>query len=324
MRNWLTEHLQIDIPVISAPMAGVAGGELARAVSAAGGFGMVGVGSAVSAGWVSEQLGQARSDGKPFGVGLLGWAIDDPGEVLPAVIAAGPALVSVSYGGELSDWVAALHDAGITVATQVGNLTDAHEADGIGVDLLVVRGGEGGGHGRNEVATLPLLQAVLDEVDTPVVGAGGIGTARGVAAVLAAGAVGAWVGTAFAACPEGTSSAAAREAILAAEVSDTVYTRVFDLAQGYGWPTEFGGRALINAVTQIWAGRESELERQSAALTALSDQVRTARAAGDVGYSPVYAGESAGLVHRSRSAAEVVADLAGAATYLRAAAAAWD
>src|SRR5690606_38237949 len=127
--------------------------------------------------------------------GVVGWAVGDAAELADVIVAADPALVSISYGGDLSDWIAVLHDAGIPVATQVGNPEDAREADGIGTDLLVVRGGEAGGHGRNEVGTLPLLQAVLEEVDTPVVAAGGLATARGLAAVLAAGACGGWFGT---------------------------------------------------------------------------------------------------------------------------------
>ncbi|GGM18248.1 NAD(P)H-dependent flavin oxidoreductase [Nakamurella endophytica] len=320
MQTWLTEHAQIDVPVISAPMGGVAGGALARAVSAAGALGMVGAGPGTDPDWIARELDVVASAGRPFGVGLLGWAVTDVDAVLAVLAPARPVLVSVSYGGELSDWVAGLHDAGITVATQVGTLDDARDADAIGVDLLVVRGAEAGGHGRNQVATLPLLQAVLDDVDTPVVAAGGIGTARGVAAVVAAGAAGAWVGTAFATCREAATAAPAREALLAAGLEDTVYTRVFDLAQGAGWPAEFGGRALTNAVTRTWAGREQELEARPPALTALADQVAKARADGDVAFAPVWAGQAVGLVERPRTAAELVAELARADALLRRAA----
>ncbi|MTD17290.1 nitronate monooxygenase [Nakamurella sp. YIM 132087] len=320
MRTWLTDHLQIEIPVVSAPMAGVAGGRLARAVSAAGALGMVGIGTSADPAWIEQELSEAASAGKPFGVGLIGWSVGDPADILPLVVAAGPALVSVSYGGELSDWVAGLHDAGITVATQVGTLDDARDADAIGVDVLVARGAEAGGHGRNQVATLPLLQAVLEEIDAPVIAAGGIATARGVAAVLAAGAVGAWVGSAFATATEADTGPHAREAMVGAELTDTVYTRVFDLAQRLAWPREFGGRALVNGVTDTWAGREDELERQPAALTALSDQVVSARADGDVSVAPVYAGQAVGLVSSVRPAARIVAELATAEDLLRKAA----
>src|SRR5204862_3599478 len=117
----------------------------------------------------------------------------------------------------------------------------------------------GGGHGRHDVATLPLLQAVLDAVDVPVLAAGGIATARGLAAVLAAGAVGGWVGTAFLGCPESAWPAARRSRIFSAGMGDTVYTKAFDVGLGGRWPEEFGGRAVRNAFSDTWHGREGEL-----------------------------------------------------------------
>jgi nitronate monooxygenase len=176
------------------------------------------------------------------------------------------------------------------------------------VDVVVARGGEGGGHGRDEVATLPLLQSVLDAVRVPVLAAGGIATARGLAAVLAAGAEGAWVGTAFLGCVETTTSEAARRRILAADETGTAYGRVFDLAQRLAWPAEYGGRALRNAFFDRWAGHEEELaadERAPGELTA-------ARRADDFDTAYIYAGQAVGMVRRQRTAADVVADFAAA------------
>ena len=95
-----------------------------------------------------------------------------------------------------------------------------------GVDVIVARGAEGGGHGEPLVGTLPLLEGVLDAVSVPVLAAGGIASGRGLAAVLAAGASGAWMGTAFAAATESLASAAARTALFAAKETDTVTTTV--------------------------------------------------------------------------------------------------
>lgn len=311
MDTWLTEQFNLTVPVVCAPMAGVAGGRLAAAVGAAGALGMVGVRPGATIGWLDEQLATASAAGRPYGVGLVGWGIQEDDPLLARVIAARPALVSISFG-DITEHVAPLHDAGIVVAAQAGNLDEALAADAIGVDLIVARGSEGGGHGRNEIATLPLLQQVLDAVDTPVLAAGGIGTRRGLAAVLAAGAEGGWVGTAFMTCPEADTPPESRHAVVEAGAGDTVYSRVFDLARGLGWPAEYGGRSLINEVTRTWSGREDELAGGGPAVTALGDQIRSAVAAGDAAFAPVYAGQSAGLVETSRPAAEVVADLAGA------------
>ena len=198
----------------------------------------------------------------------MAWALDQDDGLLDVVAGEAPALVSVSYG-PYERWIAPLHDAGIVVATQVGTLSEAVSAEQAGVDVLVARGGEGGGHGRNDVATLPLLQGVLDAVQLPVLAAGGIGTARGLAAVLAAGAAGAWVGTAFLACTEAATSAGARELLVTASDTDTVYGRVFDVGQRLTWPPEYGGRALRNAFFDRWVGREDELAADDVAAAEL-------------------------------------------------------
>jgi nitronate monooxygenase len=323
VRTWLTEQFDLSVPLISAPMAGVSGGRLAAAVSEGGALGMIGVSPSSSASWLNSQLKLAAGTGRSYGVGLLGWALEISDSPMRQVIAARPDLVAISFG-EVERWVAPLHDSGIALAAQAGNLLEAFELEDMGVDIIVVRGGEGGGHGRNEVATLPLLQAVLSEVDVPVVAAGGIATGRGLAAVLAAGAVGAWVGTAFTCCPEADTSMEAQEAIVRAELGDTVYGRIFDIAQHLPWPSEYGGRALRNKFSEVWQGREDELSAGTPASVAAADQVRAARQADDTRYAPVYAGQAAGLVDGERPVADVLAEFATAATHLRAVAALLD
>jgi nitronate monooxygenase len=311
LRTPLTDLLSLDIPVVGAPMAGVAGGALAAAVSAAGGLGMIGVGSSVPPDTIRAEADRARLAGARFGIGLMAWALERRPDLFDAAIAAGPALVSVSFGA-YAPWVDRLHQAGIMAATQVGDVEAARAAVGCGVDLLVARGAEGGGHGRDSVATLPLLQAVLDAVDLPVLAAGGIGTPRGLAAVLAAGAAGAWVGTALLCCQEATTSPAARARIHAARETDTVYTRVFDVALGFAWPPEFGGRALQNDFTRRWAGNERGLASDKQA----RQQLATARTRDDYDTAFIYAGQGVGMVADERSAAEVVAGLAAGAERL--------
>jgi nitronate monooxygenase len=310
VRTWLTERFGLTVPVVAAPMAGVSTGRLAAAVSASGGLGMIGTGPAAKSDRLREQCGIAREAG-PFGVGLMAWALALDDALVDVVAAEAPALMSLSYG-PYERWIEPLRAAGIVVATQVGTLAEARAAERAGVDLLVARGGEGGGHGRADVATLPLLQSVLDVVQVPVVAAGGIGTARGLAAVLAAGAVGAWVGTAFLACTEAATSAGARARLLAAKDTDTAYGRVFDVGQRLPWPPEYGGRALRNAYFDHWAGHEDALASDDEACA----QLVTARQQGDFDVACVYAGEGVGLLVGEKSAAAVVAEFAEAQALL--------
>ena len=312
MHTWLTEQFEIRVPVIGAPMAGPGEGGLAAAVSAGGGLGMVGVNSNRSASWVGRQAEIAGAAGHRFGIGLLAWALAANPEQLDAAVASAASLVSVSFG-DFAPHVRHLKDAGMRVTTQVGNLEEALTAERCGVDFLVVRGAEGGGHGRNEVGTLPLLQTVLDKARVPVVAAGGIANARGLAAVLAAGAAGAWVGTAFLGCREAGSSPRAREQLFSAAETGTAYGRVFDVAQMLDWPAEYGGRALRNRYFDHWHNRLAALAQDQEAL----DQLEAARADEDYETAHLYAGQGVGLLESARPAAEVLDEFATAEDLLR-------
>jgi len=300
IKTALTRWFDLDAPVFGAPMAGVAGGELARAVSLGGGLGMIGVGPDTTTGWIAEQARIPAGADVSYGVGLMAWAVDRRPELLAAAIAAEPVLVSVSFG-DPGPFVGPLHDAGIAVATAVNSLADLDRAQTAGADVIVAQGTEAGGH-TGQRATLPLLQEVLAATDRPVLAAGGIATGAGLAAVLVAGAAGAWLGTPFLTSPEATNTAGIRERVRAAGGDDTVLTSAFDIAQGVPWPARWPGRALVNEFTEAWHGREPELRGDTAA----ADLVRRARAEGDLANAPVYAGESVGLVTAEESATDVV------------------
>ncbi|WP_405056203.1 nitronate monooxygenase [Kribbella sp. NBC_01505] len=295
-------------------MANVSGGKLTAAISAAGGLGMLGAGSAVTADWIRTEGTIAAKANKPWGIGLMAWSVDQRPEHLEAVLELKPDLVSLSFGN-YAPYVAPLQAAGITVATQAGTLADAREARAAGVDLIVARGAEAGGHGRNAVATLPLLQAILDETDLPVLAGGGISGARGLAAVLAAGAQGGWIGTAFLTCVEGLTKEAVAQRVIEADETDTVYGTVFDAASRAGWPDEFGGRALRNQYFDQWEGREQELKANDTGHSEYVEGTKTA----DVTRASIYAGQGVGALTGRPTAAEVLDGFAGYRTYLQAA-----
>lgn len=310
------------VPVVSAPMAGVADAALAIAVSRAGALGAIGIAGTRTRDWIEAQLAALTAADVPFGIGLMAWSLPENDTVFELALAARPTVLSISLG-ELQPWLGRARAAGVTVAVQVGTVAEAAAAEQAGADVIVARGAEAGGHGRAELATLPLLQHVLETVTVPVLAAGGIATARGLAAVLAAGAAGAWAGTAFAGCIEATSAAGPRRALAAADATRTVYTRAFDIAQRLPWPKEYGGRALSNDFTARWADAEDDLAAVVAAedpAGGLTAAMRAARAAGDAATAPVYAGQGVGQIRVDVPAAEVVAEFARAPELLRAAA----
>jgi len=294
----------IQTPVVNAPMGGAAGGRLAAAVSRAGGLGMIGMGSASSAAHLKAELRHVTELEQPFGIGLIDWVMRSDPDLLSTAIAAQPALLCISFGHDLS-WTQQAHDSGIATATQIATARQGEQAAAEGVDVIVARGREGGGHGQPAVATLPLLTTILDQVDVPVLAAGGIASARGLAAVLAAGAAGAWIGTLFAACPEALTSEHARQALFAAAETDTVITSLFDRAQRYPWPTQFPERVVRNPLLDQWSKHRDDVMNDRTAEKGL----REAFGAADSSLAPVDAGEGVGLIDAARSASDVIADL---------------
>ena len=155
----LTRLLGVRHPIVSAPMAGWSGGELAGAVSAAGAFGMIGVGSSTPTAWIPEQAKLARGHG-PFGFGLMSWVLEKRPELLDAVLDEEPAAVSLSFGDPMP-FVDRIRAAGAVTMSQVQDARKAERAVEAGVDVLVAQGTDAGGH-TGRVGTMPLLQRVLE------------------------------------------------------------------------------------------------------------------------------------------------------------------
>jgi nitronate monooxygenase len=298
----------LRVPIVNAPMGGVAGGRLAAAVTAAGGLGMVGMGSVATRELLQTQLQQVRG---AFGIGLVDWVMRNEPGLLEDALAAGPILLSVSFGTDWS-WVAKAQDAGIPTVTQVYDSPGARQAVDAGIDILVARGSEGGGHGDAKLGTLPLLDNVLDAVSVPVLAGGGIASPRSLAAVLAAGASGAWIGTRLAACPEALTGDGSRRALIAARATDTAITRVFDLAKGLPWPARFQSRVLANDFVARWAGKEDALAADRPAREELAASI----SADDYRIAPVTAGQGVGMISDDAPVGDVIEKMCAGAEEL--------
>lgn len=136
-------------------------------------------------------------------------------------------LVDFHQGDPDKVLVDAMHQAGALASWQIGTADEARAAEQAGCDLIIAQGIEAAGFVRGRAGTMALLQEVLDAVSVPVLVAGGIGTARGVAAALAAGADGVRVGTRFLAASEAGADHRYVEALIAAHAEDTVLTDRF-------------------------------------------------------------------------------------------------
>ena len=227
MKTRLTEILDIEHPVMLAGMGGVSYSALVVAVSEAGGFGCLGASTMGYDAMVEEIAAVRAATDKPFGVDLLTAA---PGDMVQAVnaIADGGATAFVAGLGVPRDVVDLCHKRNLLVVNMCGKVRHAIAAVEAGCDLVVAQGTEAGGH-TGTVATFPLVPQVVDAVGDriPVVAAGGISDGRGLAAALALGADGIWVGTRFIATPEARAVAGYKDQLLALAEDGTVVTRAF-------------------------------------------------------------------------------------------------
>ena len=227
MRTRLTELLDIEHPIMLAGMGGVSYHRLVAAVSEAGGIGTLGA-STMSADELPEEMRRVRElTDKPFGVDLL-TAL--PGQVERGIadVIAGGARIFVAGLGVPREAIDALHDANILVGSMAGKVRHAIGAVASGCDFVVAQGTEAGGH-TGTVATMALVPQCVDAVgdQVPVVAAGGLYDGRGLAAALALGADGVWIGTRFIATPEARAVAGYKETLLATPEDGTVISRAY-------------------------------------------------------------------------------------------------
>lgn len=296
----LTALLGIEHPIVSAPMAFVAGGRLAAAVSQAGGLGLIGGGYG-DPDWIARE--QAAAGNARVGVGFITWSLNAQPDLLDRSLEHSPAAVMLSFG-DIRPYAERVKAAGARLICQVQTVTQAREVADQGADIVVAQGTEAGGHGAAR-STLPLVPAVVDAVGdrAVVLAAGGVADGRGLAAALALGAEGVLVGTRFYATRESLAPATGKR-ILSGESGDRTWKgSVLDRVRGKDWPEAYKIRTLRNPFIDEWAGREEAMEAEMEALRQSFDE---AAAAEDMSMLPVIAGEAADLVRDVAPAGEIV------------------
>jgi nitronate monooxygenase len=301
--NRLTEALGISHPIISAPMAYVAGGALAAAVSRAGGLGLIGGGYG-NAEWIDEQFEAAR--GERVGIGFITWSAAQTPSVVDASLQRKPAAVMLSFG-DPTTFAADIHDAGAVLICQCQNLAHVRAALDAEADIVVAQGSEAGGHGADR-GTFTLVPEVADMLastspDTLLVAAGGVADGRGLAAALALGADGVLVGTRLCASQESLVKPLHKGAIVESDGDATLRTHLPDIVRELPWPQEFTARVQRNGFVDRWHGQESELEKQVAVQR---PRYLQAFADGDPDNTAVWFGEAAGLIDTIEPAATII------------------
>ncbi len=302
------------LPIIQAPIGSAATVALASAVARAGGLGGLALSSADPA-HIAEVVAATRlaSGGAPF---LVNFVLHFPVEGLDEALSAGAAVVTFSWGIDAA-LIAQAQRGGARVGVQVGSAGAARKACDAGADFLIAQGFEAGGHVQSTTPLARLLPMVLMEAgDIPVVAAGGIATARDIAACIAGGAAGAMMGTRFLATVEAAAHDVTKAALVAASADDTVFTNCFEI----GWPHAMH-RVLRNTTFTAWEaagcpqpphrpGEGDVVFRQNGAdVPRYSESQPGQDATGDVWAACNYAGTGVGQIDRVEPAGDLVARL---------------
>jgi enoyl-[acyl-carrier protein] reductase II len=221
--NRITQLFQIQYPIIQGGMIWASGSKLAAAVSNAGGLGLIGAGS-MYPDVLREHIQKAKKlTDKPFGVNvpLLYPNVD---EIMQIIVAEGVNIVFTSAGNPKT-WTSFLKEKGITVVHVVSSVKFALKAQDAGVDAIVAEGFEAGGHnGREETTTFTLIPMVKEQLQVPLIAAGGIATGKGMLAAMVLGADGVQMGSRFVASIEASSHEAFKQAVIQVQDGDTYLT----------------------------------------------------------------------------------------------------
>lgn len=302
-----TRLVGCDLPIQQAPIGlPAATPKLAAAVAAAGGHGMLAAVTVAPAA-LSASLDVLNARTSAYGVNFI-QALLDP-EAFEVAAAKAP-LVELYMGPAHPHLVDRAHRQGALVSRQVVSVDEARSAQAEGCDMVVVRGIEAGGRSTTGIGLLALLDAVCDAVDIPIVAAGGIGSARGVAACLAAGADAVRVGTRFLAAEEAETHPVYLEQLIAAGPHDTVVTDEFSA----GIPRT--NARVLRSCLEAARAHDGDYVGE---MTVGGVRVQAPRfgphnpaldAAGHVEAMALYAGQGVGSVGRVEPAADIVAELA--------------
>lgn len=302
IRTRICDILGIDYPVFQGGMAWVATGELAGAVSNAGGLGIIGAGNA-PADIVRTEIRKVKSiTDKPFGVNvmLLSPFVE---EVIQTIIQERIPVITTGAGNP-GKYISALKAVGCKVIPVVPSITLARRMERLGVDALIAEGTEAGGH-IGELSTMVLVPQIVDVVQIPVIAAGGIADGRGLAASLSLGAVGVQIGTRFICAEECTAHPNYKHAVIQAGDRDAVVT-----GRSTGHPV----RNLRNKLTR----QMDEMEKRGVSLEELETigrgALRMAVVEGNVAEGSVMAGQTAGMVSKIQPAADMIQEIVSDAT----------
>lgn len=280
-------------------MIWASGYKLASAVSNAGGLGIIGAGSMYPE-VLREHIQKCKkATDKPFAVNVP-MLYPDIEKIMDIIVEEGVKIMFTSAGNPKT-WTAFLKEKGITVVHVVSSVRFALKAQEAGVDAVVAEGFEAGGHnGREETTTFTLIPMVKEQLQVPLIAAGGIATGRGMLAAMILGADGVQIGSRFAASVESSSHENFKRAIVAAKDGDTHVT-LKELA-----PVRLIKNKFFNDVMELYTKSPTVDD-----LKALLGRARAKKGMfeGDLEEGELEIGQIAGLIHDIKPAAQILHEI---------------
>jgi enoyl-[acyl-carrier protein] reductase II len=291
----------VKYPIFLAGMGGVSYAEVCAAVSEAGGFGTLGMAGRTPDEIRTEMRKVRKLTSKPFGVDLLAAVPESLERTADIIIEEGATAFISGLGVPPRHLVDRFHAAGLKVMNVCGTVRHAKAGEDGGLDAVVAQGTEAGGH-TGKIATLALVPQVVDAVKVPVLAAGAIVDGRGLAAALALGAQGVWMGTRFIASAEAHAGDAYKQAVVGAGDEDTIITRAYS-----GKPM----RVRKNEYVADWERRPQDIKpfpmqamisHQAGVMGGIGGQIE--------GLEPERScfamGQGAGAIHSTQTCAEII------------------
>ena len=294
--NVITELLNIKYPIIQGGMAWIADASLAVGVSEAGGLGIIsGVGPTEV---VRAQIRKAKEiTDKPFGVNVM--LMQDNADEIARLVCDEKVPVVTTGAGSPGKYIEMWKSHGIKVIPVVPSVAIAKRMKKVGADAVIAEGMESGGH-IGQTTTMSLVPQVVDEVNIPVIAAGGIGDGRGIAASFMLGAVGVQMGTRFLVSNECNVHKNYKEKVLKAKDIETEVT---------GTSTSHPVRVLRNKLTREYIKIEKSNSNSEKLESLTRGALRKAVIEGDTENGSVMAGQIAGLVKKEQSCKEIIEEL---------------
>ncbi|MFT4849327.1 MAG: enoyl-[acyl-carrier protein] reductase II [Sphingobacteriales bacterium] len=299
MENKITKLFNIQYPIIQAGMIWNSGWRLASAVSNAGGLGLLGAGSMYPEVLREHIIKCKKATSKPFGVNVP-MLYPNIEEIIEIIISEGVKVVFTSAGNPKTH-TARLKENDITVVHVVSSVKFALKAQEAGVDAVVAEGFEAGGHnGREETTTFTLIPMVKEELNIPLIAAGGIANGKGMLAAMILGADGVQVGSRFVASEEASSHQGFKEMVVASKEGDTLLT-FKELA-----PVRMLKNKFFEEVKQLYATNPTKEQ-----LIELLGRARAKKGMfeGDLENGELEIGQIAGLIHDIKPAAQIVQEM---------------